>query len=91
MPITLHTIRSWAEEGEDEVEKCYFKRWNQSQSISAKGWEFVDTIGSIIRDGEQFEIFFVKVSYGPFHPDPKPHANEDNIKLGKDSIDRIGK
>ncbi|RIB29025.1 hypothetical protein C2G38_2156494 [Gigaspora rosea] len=35
-----------------------------------------------------------KVSYGPFHPDPELLISEDNIKLGKlgkDSIDRIGK
>jgi len=75
----------------------YFKRWDQAQSISAKdrgARKFGDTIGTITRDGSQFEILFVEVSYGPFHPDPELHISEDNIKLGKlgkDSIDRIGK
>ncbi|CAG8809263.1 41662_t:CDS:2 [Gigaspora margarita] len=75
----------------------YFKRWDQAQSISAKGRgarKFGDTIGIITRDGDQFETLFVEVSYGPFHHDPEHHIDEDNIKLGKlgkDSIDRIGK
>ncbi|RIB29028.1 hypothetical protein C2G38_2239175 [Gigaspora rosea] len=75
----------------------YFKRWDQAQSISAKdrrARKFGDKIGTITRDGNQFEILFVEVSYGPFHPDPELHISKDNIKLGKlgkDSIDRIGK
>ncbi|CAG8833311.1 28901_t:CDS:2, partial [Gigaspora margarita] len=75
-----------------------FKHWDQAQSLSAKDCgvrKFGNVIGYITgSDKILYEVFFVEVSYGPFHKDPEPHINEDKIKLGKlgkDSIDRISR
>jgi len=74
----------------------FFKRWDQAQSLSSKNRgviKFVDTIGNITSNvsNDIFEIFFVEVSHGPFHPNPEKHIEEDNYKLtklGKDGLDR---
>jgi len=72
----------------------FFKRWDQAQSLSSKNRgviKFVDTIGNITSNDEIFELFFVEVSHGPFHPNPEKHIEEDNYKLtklGKDGLDR---
>ncbi|CAG8704897.1 14452_t:CDS:2, partial [Dentiscutata heterogama] len=62
-----------------------FKRWDQAQSLSAKDRgvrKFGDVIGYFTgSDKILYEIFFVKVSYGPFHKDSEPHIDEDKIKL----------
>jgi hypothetical protein len=53
--------------------------------------KFVDTIGNIEVNNHIFEVFFVEVSHGPFHPNPELHVIDDNYKLaklGKDSLDR---
>lgn len=72
----------------------FFLRWDQAQSLSSKNRgviKFVDTIGNVTSHDRIFEIFFVEVSHGPFHPSPENHIEEDYyklIKLGKDGLDR---
>jgi len=53
--------------------------------------KFVNTIGNVTSHDRIFEIFFVEVSHGPFHPSSENHIEEDYyklIKLGKDGLDR---
>ncbi|CAG8827156.1 19291_t:CDS:2, partial [Gigaspora rosea] len=34
-------------------------------------------------DKNLYKLFFVEVSYGPFHQDPEPHIDDDKKKLEK--------
>lgn len=45
----------------------------------------------MILDSHFFEVFFVEVSHGPFHPSPEQHAEEDNYKLSKLGKDSLGR
>ncbi|CAG8846165.1 6808_t:CDS:1, partial [Gigaspora margarita] len=77
------------------ISSGFFKRWDQAQSLSAKDRDarkFGDVIGYFTgSDKNLYELFFVEVSYGPFHQEPEDHIDDDRKKLrklGKDSIDR---
>ncbi len=76
------------------IAPSFFLRWDQAQSLSSKNRgviKFVDTIGNVTSHDRIFEIFFVEVSHGPFHPSSENHIEEDYyklIKLGKDGLDR---
>ncbi|CAG8515765.1 hypothetical protein C2G38_2163038 [Gigaspora rosea] len=65
----------------------FLKHWNQAQSLSATergAQKFGDVIGYVTGSNKNlYELFFVEVSYRPFHQDPEPHINEDKKKLGK--------
>lgn len=79
------------------VAPSYFNRFEQAQSLSAKGRgivKYVDVIGNVQNNDHLFEVFFLEVSHGPFHQSPEQHIDDDRyklFKLGKDSIDRNGK
>ncbi|CAG8854622.1 27360_t:CDS:2, partial [Gigaspora margarita] len=73
----------------------FFKHWNQAQSLLAKdrgAQKFGDIIGYFTgSDKNLYELFFIEVSYGPFHQEPEDHIDDNRKKLGKlgkDSIDR---
>lgn len=76
------------------IAPSYFKRWDQAQCFSSKErgvLKYVDIVGSVENNNRLFELFFVEVSHGPFHPHPEDHINEDDhklSKLGKDALDR---
>ncbi|CAG8488749.1 19697_t:CDS:2, partial [Cetraspora pellucida] len=64
-----------------------FKRWDQTQSFSAKGRgvrKFDDLIGYITRNDQTwYEVLFVEVPHGSFHKDLEPHIDKDKRKFGK--------
>ncbi|CAG8449697.1 10809_t:CDS:2, partial [Dentiscutata heterogama] len=97
MPFNQHNIKACLDKNENEIEKNgkqlvrdlnrFFKRWDQAQSLSAKD-RGARKFGDVIRyftgsDKNLYKLFFVEVSYGPFHQDPEPHIDDDKKKLEK--------
>jgi len=73
----------------------YIKGWDTEQSVSAKDERGVDkrpdVIGKLFYNNIFNEVFFIEVSYSPFHYNPMDHAIGDHTKLrklGKNALDR---
>src|SRR2546421_3118778 len=66
--------------------------WEFGQSMASKDHGFqkyADIFGTYYDNSNAHEILYGEISYGPFHPNPDDHINEDNLRLGKFGKDRL--
>ncbi|CAG8853286.1 41306_t:CDS:2, partial [Gigaspora margarita] len=80
---------TWLDDNENEIERDEKQLVHdfKPQSLLAKDHgarKFGDIIGYFTgSDKNLYELFFVEVSYGPFHQEPEDHIDNDRKKLGK--------